>query len=659
MLPLLWLLWAGVAQPAGAQTAATDSIRRLVARTPPDSSRVRLLLTLAYTYRASRPDSTLHLTQRALALARRLGFSQGEGRALGILGAALRERGELPRAFAYQLAARALSRASHDGQGEAFSLNALGNISLDLRQYRQAIRYYTQSKARYEQLQLPHWVAGSLTNLGSCYEKMGVLDSALLLQRRAETLIAQHPRPRLAAALALRNMGTVQARLGHNAAAVDYYRRALRETARTNDFRNRAMTQYHLALLYTARHQPDSSLHYARQAMHSAQVVTYRVTMLGAGNLLAKLYQARHNADSAYHYQSLALAAQDSLFGPEKFRQLQLLSLAEQQRQQVHREEIARQTARYQRLQLLAAMAFFITIALLLGWANRRQRRANRLLNQRNALIEAQHNELYQALTELRTTQAQLVAAEKWAFVGEMSADIAQELQNPLAFMQKFTAGSMVLLESDDPAPTSGLEQTIRAGLRQNLLQISQQGQRASSIIADMLAHARNGTSPPQPTDLNALVAENLLRADHGPRSATGPGPVAVELHTSFSPGLRPVAAVPQDLGHALLNIFTNSFYAVRQRQQMGEAGYQPMVSVSTRQVEGMVEVRVHDNGPGMSAAVAAQVFQPFFSTKPAGEGSGLGLSLAHDIIAKGHHGTLTVETQQGEFTAFTVRLPA
>ena len=608
---------AGGGQPARAQTAATDNLRSVLNRTPPDSTRVRLLHQLASTYRASRPDSTLHLAHRALALARRLDFGKGQGRALSLLGATLRERGELPRAFACQLAARALSRRSHDPEGEAFSLNSLGNISLDLRQYRQAIRYYTQAEALYRPLNLPHWLAGTLTNIGSCYEKLGVLDSALLLQRRAETLIARHPRPRLAAALALRNMGAVQARLGHSAEALDYYRRALRETTRTNDFRNRAMAQYHIALLYSTLQQSDSSLYYARRAMYSAQRVGYRATLMDAGNLLVRLYKARQAPDSALHYQSLAVVAQDSLFGPEKFRQLQLLSLAEQQ-QQLQREKIAMQTAHYQQLLLWAALGAFLIIALLLVWANRQQQHANRLLNQRNTLIESQHDELYQALTELRTTQAQLVAAEKWAFVGELSADIAQELQNPLAFMQKFTAVSMTLLEPDGPAHPPGLEQTIRTGLRQNLLQISQQGQRASSIIADMLAHARNGTTPAQPTDLNALVADSLLRSDYGSRTATGPVAVAVELHTSFAPGLKPVAAVSQDLSRALLNLFTNAWYAVRQRQQTGEAGYQPMVRVSTRQAEGMVEIRVHDNGPGMSEAVVAQIFQPFFTTKPA-----------------------------------------
>lgn len=657
LLLSLWLLLGGIARPAGAQTAATDSLRRVLARTPSDSGRVRQLLKLAYTYRASQPDSALHLAQRALALARQRGLGKGEGRSLGLLGALLREQGELPRAFACQLAARKLSRANQDEEGEAFSLNALGNISFDLRQYRQAVRYYEQSKARYERLDLPHWLAGTLTNLGSCYEKLGVLDSALLLQRRAEALIARYPRPRLAAALALRNMGAVQARLGHTATAIDYYRRALRETTRNNDLRNRAMTQYHLALLYHTLGQPDSSLHYACQAMRSAQRVAYRATVLDAGRLLARLYQARHRPDSAYHYQRLAGVAQDSLFGPEKFRQLALLALAEQQHQQLQREEQVLQTTRYQRLLLLAALGIFLIVALVLAWANRQQRQANRLLHQRSTLIEAQRNELGQALTELRTTQAQLVAAEKWAFVGEMSADIAHELQNPLAFMQKFADVSVTLLEPDNPARPLGLEQTIMAGLRQNLLQISQQGQRASSIIADMLAHARAGTSPSQPTDLNALVAKNLVLAYQAvPDWDITP---AVELETDFAPDLPPVTVMPQELGRALMQLFANAFYAVRSRQRAGEPGYQPQVRVGTRRVGTAVEIWVGDNGAGMPDTVAAQVFQPFFTTKPVGEGTGLGLSLAHDIITKSHHGTLAVETREGEFTEFTVRLPA
>lgn len=657
VLPL-WLLLAGVAPVASAQTAASDSLRRAVVLAPADSSRVLLLLQLAYSYRASRPDSTERLAQRAMAVAQRVGFSKGEGRALSMLGAVQRERGQLPEAFATQLQALQLCRAQHDAEGEASSLNSLGNISLDLRQYRQAMRYYQQSKLMYERRGQEPWLAGVFTNIGSCYEKLGVLDSALAAQQQAEALITRYPQPRRAAALALRNMGSVQARLGNTAAAFAYFRRSIRETYANNDLRNRAMAEYLMANLYATLQQPDSALRYAHESLRTAQQVSYRVTMLEASNLLARLYQGRAKVDSAFHYQRLAMATHDSLFGPEKFQRLQLLAFTELQRQQAQREEQELQTVRYQRLALLALVGVIGAVAFLLWRNNRQQRQANLLLNERNTRIEAQRQELETALTELRSTQAQLVAAEKWSFVGELSADIADELRNPLAFMQNFAEVSMAMIEKEQPGAvrSAELEREILDGLKQNLRNISQHGQRASSIIKEMLDHARTGVREPQPTDLNALVAEYLLLTDH---CKPMPGATsAIELHTSFAPNLQPVAVVPEEFGRALLYLFANALYSVRQRQAL-EPGYQPMMSVTTRRVGQQMEVRVRDNGMGMSAAVAAQAFHPFFTTKPSGDGTGLGLSLAHDIITKGHHGSLTMETQPGEYAEFTVRIPA
>ncbi|MDO7848729.1 tetratricopeptide repeat protein [Hymenobacter sp. M29] len=651
------LLMAGLLRPAAAQTPATDSLRRAYAHAPADSTRVLALLKLAYSFRASQPDTTIAMAQKAWRLARELGFDKGRGQAQGMIGVVLRERGELPKAFANQLIALQISRETYDLEGEAASLNALGNISFDLRQYRSPIRYYEQSRDLFQRIGQPAWVAGSLTNMGSCYERLDVLDSALLRQRQAQELIARFPKPKLAQALALRNMGRVQARLGHYPEAFDYYRRALRETILTNDLRNRAMAQYRMADLYQTLHQPDSSLRYARQALQNAQRVSYRITVLDAANLLARLHKTRNSLDSAFRYQALAVAAHDSLFGPDKFRQLQLLAFNEQQRQLQQRAEHKLQTANYQRMGLLTALVFILLIALLLGRTNRQQRRANQLLNERNAQIEAQRNALDQALTELRTMQAQLVAAEKWSFVGELSAGIAHELQNPLAFMRNFAAVSEALLDQDATQPgTDGLEQKIMAGLKQNLREISQHGQRASSIITNMLAHARTGTSPLEPTDLNALLADSLRLATQAAPTPAGAAPV--QLDTDFAPNLAPVPAVPQELGRAFLNLFTNALYAVRRRQE-STPDYQPVLSVQTARTEGGVEIRVRDNGIGMTEEVAGQVFQPFFTTKPAGEGTGLGLSLSHDIITKGHGGTLTVETREGEFTEFTVRLPA
>ncbi|MBD2770391.1 hypothetical protein IC235_21100 [Hymenobacter sp. BT664] len=274
-------------------------------------------------------------------------------------------------------------------------------------------------------------------------------------------------------------------------------------------------------------------------------------------------------------------------------------------------------------------------------------------------------------LNQLRQTQSQLVQAEKMAFLGELTAGIAHELQNPLTFMKNFAEVSSGLVDDmhgqdQNATRNSGLEQEILAGLKQNLQQISQHGQRASSIIKDMLEHSRSGTSQRVPTDLNALVAEALDLAYQAlcARDVT----FSATLTTDFDLGLEPVAVVPQDLSRVLLNLCTNALHAVRERQQQmvvpaGDvpeaAPYQATVTVSTGRLPGRaVEIRVRDNGTGMSEMVRAKIFQPFFTTKPVGEGTGLGLSLSHDIVTKGHGGTLTVETREGRGTEFRLILP-
>ncbi|WP_310392335.1 ATP-binding protein [Hymenobacter sp.] len=270
-------------------------------------------------------------------------------------------------------------------------------------------------------------------------------------------------------------------------------------------------------------------------------------------------------------------------------------------------------------------------------------------------------------LAKLRQTQSQLVQAEKMAFLGELTAGIAHELQNPLNFMKNFAEVSTDLVDDIHGERTSrgaGLEQDILVGLRQNLQQISQHGQRASSIIKDMLAHSRSGTGPREPSDLNALADESLTLAYEG--LCAQDKSFSATLSKEFDPEMGTVAVVTQDMGRVLLNLCTNALHAVRQRQQEAavvageaEAAYEPTVTVSTRRPAGQaVEIRVRDNGTGMPAAVKEKVFQPFFTTKAPGEGTGLGLSLSYDIVTKGHGGTLTVESREGEGTEFLIRLP-
>ncbi|HET9505563.1 MAG TPA: ATP-binding protein [Hymenobacter sp.] len=283
-------------------------------------------------------------------------------------------------------------------------------------------------------------------------------------------------------------------------------------------------------------------------------------------------------------------------------------------------------------------------------------------VNQRTAALAQQTDALRTTLQELRDTQEQLIQAEKMASLGELTAGIAHEIQNPLNFVNNFAEVSRELAdelaeERARPTRDATLEAELLADLKQNLQKINQHGKRAASIVRGMLEHSRASTGERQPTDLNALCDEYLRLAYHGLRAKDKS--FNATLQTDFAPVLPLVEAVSQDLGRVLLNLFTNAFYAVCQRQlAAAEPSYAPTVSVRTAFVNREVCVVVQDNGTGIPDAVQAKIFQPFFTTKPSGEGTGLGLALSHDIVVQGHGGALEVASEAGVGTTFTIKLP-
>ncbi len=377
---------------------------------------------------------------------------------------------------------------------------------------------------------------------------------------------------------------------------------------------------------------------------------------------LAEFYQSQRQPAPAARYALAAAALADTLSAAEGALHVARYEIERAERTQQQRiaglrlaqvQEAAR--ARRQRLLLGAALAVLAVLAglgFVLWRGNRRQQQAN-------AQLQAQRDETAQALKNLQTTQAQLIQAEKMASLGELTAGIAHEIQNPLNFVNNFADVSTELLTELKEAQAAGDVEEVMAladDLTQNMQKISQHGQRAAGIVRGMLEHSRASTGERTPTDVNALADEYLRLAYHGLRAKDKT--FNATLHTDFAPALPSVEAVAGDLGRVLLNLFTNAFYAVRQRQQAGEPGYTPTVGVGTERVNGTVVVRVRDNGVGMPPEVQAKIFQPFFTTKPTGEGTGLGLSLSHDIVVQGHGGTLTVESRAGEGTAFTIQLP-
>jgi two-component system, NtrC family, sensor kinase len=279
--------------------------------------------------------------------------------------------------------------------------------------------------------------------------------------------------------------------------------------------------------------------------------------------------------------------------------------------------------------------------------------------------VEARTRELTQSLEDLRTAQNRLVQTEKLASLGQLTAGIAHEIKNPLNFVNNFSAVSIELLDELQQAlPRTGLDNNARAEigelanlLRGNLEKILQHGKRADSIVKNMLLHSREGSGERRAVDLNSIIDEALNLAYHGARAEKQE--FKIRLERLFDPAAGEVDLFPQEITRVFLNLISNGFYAAMKRKAETEPdGYEPMLAAATRNLGDSVEIRIRDNGGGIPPEVKEKMFNPFFTTKPPGEGTGLGLSLSYDIIVKQHAGSIEVDTEPGEFTEFRIVLP-
>ncbi|GAA4394789.1 hypothetical protein GCM10023187_00970 [Nibrella viscosa] len=283
----------------------------------------------------------------------------------------------------------------------------------------------------------------------------------------------------------------------------------------------------------------------------------------------------------------------------------------------------------------------------------------NRVLEEK---VEQRTAKLQESLTTLRATQAQLIQKEKLASLGELTAGIAHEIQNPLNFVNNLSEVSQELVEELEEERTKEqrdeeLETELIIDLKDSLQKITHHGRRADSIVKGMLQHSRASTGEKQPTDLNQLADEYLRLAYQNLRAKDQT--FTADLRLKLDPALGQVNVAPQDMGRVLLNLYNNAFYAVQEKaKSLQDPAYQPQIEVRTQAVNGKVSLRVADNGTGIPPEILSKIYQPFFTTKPTGEVTGLGLSLSYDIITKGHGGTMEVESREGEGSEFVIQLP-
>ena len=373
---------------------------------------------------------------------------------------------------------------------------------------------------------------------------------------------------------------------------------------------------------------------------------------------LSYSYENIGRYDKALLYYQIGTQIVDSVRNNENIRKATELTMTyDFEKQKAANEFIqAKKDASVKNRQLMLGGGFFIALIIAVGgWISYRNKQ------RANALLEQQKNELETTLTKLKNTQAQLIQSEKMASLGELTAGIAHEIQNPLNFVNNFSELSNELIDEleeerakDENVRDDSLISELLDAIRQNLTKIHHHGQRADGIVKGMLQHSRKNSGETVPTDVNKLTDEFLRLAYHGFRAKDKQ--FNAQLETDYDPGLNSLKMVPEDIGRVLLNLMTNAFYAINLKKQMNSTNYDPTIWVSTKILGDRISISVRDNGNGIPENALAKIFQPFFTTKPTGEGTGLGLSMSYDII-KSHGGELNVKTEEGQGTTFTIDL--
>jgi two-component system, NtrC family, sensor kinase len=627
------------------QSRYTDSLHVLLQKSSADTNRIKLLLEIAQVYYFSKPDSSLLYSDSAIKLSRELQSLKSEITALNSAGESLRFLGDYPRALRMQMKALELTRKTNDVDREGGTMGFIGYIYLEFKEYRLGLSYLFPALTLVRQVKNQILESFTLTNIGNAYDFLKMHDSALYYQGLAFKTYAGLSHGPLKS-LILTRLGNAFFNLGKKDSALVYYYRALQNANAVNDRVNIPKIERKIAELYETNTQYDSSLYYAKQSFIHGKQSTQRLDLLETSKFLSVLFRKNQNTDSAFYYQDFATAMTDSLFGPQKFKELQLLMLEEQERQQEIQQEQERYKNKTQKIALWSAIGIFLIIGFILYRNNYQKQKTNKVLEK--------------TLFDLRATQSQLIQSEKMASLGELTAGIAHEIQNPLNFVNNFSDVNEELLTELDEEIKKGNYNEVKAiakDIIDNERKINHHGKRADAIVKGMLQHSRNSSSIKELTDINALADEYLRLAYHGLRAKDKS--FNATMKTNFDESLGKINIVPQDIGRVVLNLINNAFYAVDEKKKATQPpkGYEPTVTVTTKKIGDRILISVADNGNGIPQKVLDKIFQPFFTTKPTGQGTGLGLSLSYDIV-RAHGGEIKVETKDGVGTEFIIQLP-
>jgi two-component system, NtrC family, sensor kinase len=644
----LFLLSVSICCSVFCQNHYLDSLKsQLKNSKTEDTFRVKALSTMADYYGFLQFDSSLLYATQVLRLSEKIKYSFGKYLGYRSMFFAFNVQGNYPRALEAALNIKKLVEDSKDARARVtVPYYFLGLLNLEMRDFPKSRDLFYQAMSSQRQAGLPQFdIYFAYSQMANLYIILNENDSAMWYATRGYEL-GLHSREdvRRFFALASGALGTVYQKLQKYDSAENYFRRGIAQSLRYNNIYFLARNYNNLASLFAKLNLRDSALHYAKISLRLCIDHNYGEYTLDASRILTKLYESENNSDSTLKYLKIMVAAKDSVFNQSKGQQFQQFAFNEIQRQQEINAAQEREKNKTRIYTLSAILIVFLLLAFLL-YRNNRQKQKDKI-------------KIEKAYDELKLTQAQLVQREKMASLGELTAGIAHEIQNPLNFVNNFSEVNTELLDEAEQTLKNGNREDSIAVLheiRANELKINQHGKRADAIIKGMLQHSRSNTGEKEFTDINALSEEYLRLSYHGFRAKENS--FNATIHTQYDKQIKTIRVVSSDLGRVFLNLFTNSFYAMNEKRKQSPEGYRPEFSIQTKLNGNKVEIRTRDNGTGIKEKLVDKIFQPFFTTKPTGQGTGLGLSLSYDII-KAHAGEISVHSKEEEFTEFVILLP-
>jgi two-component system, NtrC family, sensor kinase len=638
------------------QQTNEDSLKRVIKLGKGDSEEVKAMFFFANLQ--TQPDTAIMFARQGLRVAQQINYKKGEADCLFTI--AKYNSVDLAEVIQSALKALKIYSSLKDYSGSATTHLILQGGYRDLGDYKNSLVHAFAGKALGEQYDLrdkyvfpgTRIVTLFLAEISQTFLLMNQLDSA---QKYAELAIDQKELFHGAEwNFPVYLLAEIQNKEGKFQSALKGYHMAVPLAIQNKFFRDTLQIFSGLSTLFQRMVLLDSSIHYASMVVHSKGERENK-TFLEALYNIAAAYKAKGMLDSALKYTEMNHSRRDSLFNMEKDREIQNFVFNEKLKQEKIISEQEKFKTRIQLISFVAGLFVLLVLAIIL-W------RSYQL--QKVAKIKVEN-----AYKDLQVSQAQLIQSEKMASLGELTAGIAHEIQNPLNFVNNFSEVNSELINEMQTELEAGhnTEATaISNEIKDNQEKITLHGKRADSIVKSMLLHSRSSSGQKELTDINQLADEYLRLVYHGVRAKDKN--FNATLQTDFDPSIGKINIIPQNIGRVFINLYNNAFYALSAKSAAEAfakdealaktiSSYQPVLVVSTKKIADKVCITVKDNGNGIPQKVVDKIFQPFFTTKPTGQGTGLGLSLSYDIV-KAHGGEIKVETKEGEGSMFIIQLP-